>query len=199
MNKIWMIADTHWFHFNIIEYCNRPFANVDEMNAEICRRWNERVGMFDTVYHLGDVALCGRKKRLKPSQYRERLEKLYALLFMLNGKIKLCKGSHDKNALDVEEIFPGTFDSIADTYLIEHQGQKIFMSHCLHKVWPESHYGTWHLFGHSHGAMNSYAEKEGKLLDVGVDSHDFYPWSFDEIAKVMKTRPDNFNDVKYTR
>jgi len=43
--------------------------------------------------------------------------------------------------------------------------------------------------------MNAYAEKEGKLLDVGVDSHAFAPLSFGEVQEIMRTRPDNFNNL----
>lgn len=49
------IADTHFNHKNIIEYCTRPFKDIDEMNEAIINDWNNLVKNEDTVYHLGDV------------------------------------------------------------------------------------------------------------------------------------------------
>jgi len=54
MTKTWFTSDTHFGHFNIIEYCNRPFKTVDEMNSKLIRFWNERVKPDDIVYFLGD-------------------------------------------------------------------------------------------------------------------------------------------------
>ncbi|AMR57752.1 hypothetical protein vB_PsyM_KIL4_0019 [Pseudomonas phage vB_PsyM_KIL4] len=45
----------------MIECCNRPWT-YEEQDAEIVRRWNSRVGLFDEVYHLGDFTFAGRKK-----------------------------------------------------------------------------------------------------------------------------------------
>jgi hypothetical protein len=39
-------------HANIIRFCNRPFSSVEEMDAELIRRWNEEIGPDDDVYHL---------------------------------------------------------------------------------------------------------------------------------------------------
>lgn len=29
-NKIWFTSDTHFFHDKVVEYCQRPFASVEE-------------------------------------------------------------------------------------------------------------------------------------------------------------------------
>jgi calcineurin-like phosphoesterase family protein len=61
------------------------------------------------------------------------------------------------------------------------------MAHWLCKIWPKSHYGSWHCHGHSHSGMDQYVQKKGKILDIGVDNiskykSDFYgPISFEEI------------------
>ena len=47
------------------------------------------------------------------------------------------------------------------------------------RVWNKSHYGSWELYGHSHGTL----EPIGKQLDVGVDTNNFYPYSFEDIKK----------------
>ena len=39
-NKIWFTSDTHFFHDKIVEYSQRPFASVEEMNEELIARWN---------------------------------------------------------------------------------------------------------------------------------------------------------------
>ena len=51
---LFFTSDLHLGHANIIRYCDRPFANVGEMDAELIRRWNETVGEEDVVYFLGD-------------------------------------------------------------------------------------------------------------------------------------------------
>ena len=40
----WYTSDHHFGHRNIIGYCDRPFADTDEMNAAMVARWNDGVG-----------------------------------------------------------------------------------------------------------------------------------------------------------
>lgn len=80
---IFFTSDTHFSHANIIQYCDRPFRDTDEMDEAIIRNWNETVMPTDTVYLLGDVALGP-------------IEKSLAKVSRLNG-YKICVlGNHDR-------------------------------------------------------------------------------------------------------
>jgi calcineurin-like phosphoesterase family protein len=92
MNNLFFTSDHHFGHNNIIKYCNRPFENVDEMNAALIKRWNEKIPPDGDVYHLGDFALC-------------HPEKLEEILDQLNGRIHLIIGNHDAAALNYKKSF----------------------------------------------------------------------------------------------
>ena len=47
------ISDLHLFHEASIGFDGRPFRNLEEMHAEIVRKWNSKVTNGDTVYILG--------------------------------------------------------------------------------------------------------------------------------------------------
>ena len=81
--KIFVTADHHFHHKNIIEYCKRPFKTVEEMDKVMIEKWNRKVVENDLVIHLGDFAL-GTKEKIKET--REKF----------NGTIILIKGNHDK-------------------------------------------------------------------------------------------------------
>jgi len=83
---IYLIADTHFGHTNIIKYCNRPFTSIDEMNDRLICNWNSIVQPADIVYHLGDFAL-GPAEQVR--SYRHRL----------NGVIEIVMGNHDHRSV----------------------------------------------------------------------------------------------------
>jgi calcineurin-like phosphoesterase family protein len=49
--NIFFCSDLHENHANVIND-NRPFKDVSHMNAELIRRWNNKVGVNDTVFYL---------------------------------------------------------------------------------------------------------------------------------------------------
>ena len=51
---LYFSSDHHFFHANVIRYCNRPFGSVQEMNEALILNWNKTVTNDDIVYHLGD-------------------------------------------------------------------------------------------------------------------------------------------------
>ena len=78
---IYFTADTHFDHANIIHFCNRPFARVEEMNEILIANWNRKVHGNDTVYILGDMFF--RTADPEP------------ILRQLKGKKHLIIGNHD--------------------------------------------------------------------------------------------------------
>ena len=54
MPDTWFTADFHFGHANIIRYCSRPFATVEEMDQTIVERLNASVKPNDVLYFLGD-------------------------------------------------------------------------------------------------------------------------------------------------
>src|SRR4051812_27561867 len=79
----WFTSDLHFGHRNIIGYCDRPFRDVDAMDAALVERWNEVVAPDDIVWVLGDVAMG-------------RIERSLALVGGLHGTKHLVAGNHDR-------------------------------------------------------------------------------------------------------
>lgn len=154
------------------------------MDAELIRRWNQVVSPKDYVYYVGDFTLSG-------INYAEHYFK------QLNGHVSILDGSHDRWMTAFNEGYPlrtkqGEPVRIIPPvysleYLLHHpetgQPLPIVLCHYAMRSWDRSHYGSWHLFGHHHGQLESY----GKSFDIGVDAHDFYPWSLEEVkAKLAR-------------
>lgn len=175
MKKIFFTSDNHWYHKNILKYSNRPFADVNEMQYVMRNKWNETVGQDDKVYMLGDVGFSDG-------------DKLATYIKSLNGEKHLILGNHDRNITKNRKTFnEKVFRSIKSYNEININGQFIVLSHYAMRVWNKSHYGSWMLFGHTHGQLSPY----GKSVDVGVDSPfitgeaPYRPFSFDEIKTFM--------------
>lgn len=82
MTQHWFTSDHHFDHHNIIEYCGRPFKDVDDMNKKLIDNWNKVVKKDDVVFHLGDFSFRGRVNHFKEK---------------LNGHIIHIKGNHDSS------------------------------------------------------------------------------------------------------
>ncbi len=175
-------SDSHFFHSNIIKYCNRPFVDAHEMNETIIHNWNVKVRDDDIVYFLGDFAF-GNEKCIAD------------LLFRLKGNIKILFGNHDKTlrkfaANDFKSaqyyVLHKRIEFLGDYKEINILGQPITLAHYSMKVWNGSHRGAWHLYGHSHGSLPD--DPHSLSFDCGVDCHNFTPINFEQVAEIMKKK-----------
>ena len=167
MTNVWFTSDFHFGHFNIIRYCNRPFANPREMDDVIAERVNTCVKPNDILYFLGDFCM-GREEQV--IAYRKRLA---------CKTIHFIEGNHDKTTRKQQQLF-ASWGLLSEVHVAQ---QRIVLCHYAMRVWPHHAQGAWHLYGHSHGNLPD--EPFAQSLDIGVDTHDFRPWHFDELHAVM--------------
>lgn len=175
---IYFTADLHFFHKNIIRYDLRPYHNVDEMNADIIAKWNNKVKEDDTVYILGDLGLD--TKRIIP------------IVKQLKGHKVLIRGNHD-NVKNKE--FANCFEEITDYKELNITGKKVVLCHYPIAAFNNHFYGTYHFYAHVHNSHEwHYVESykwDAEALDIPLNMINvgcMMPWmnyepkTFDEIV-----------------
>ncbi len=83
--KSFVVSDTHFGHTNILLYepsraTHMHLSGHSSFDRYLVERWNERVGVNDSVLHLGDVAFGDG----------------HIVAKKLKGRITLIKGNHDR-------------------------------------------------------------------------------------------------------
>ena len=163
------IADTHFGHEAAIGFCNRPFSSVREMDDFMVDAWNSVVRPTDLVYHLGDFSFGGATHARQ-------------IFRRLNGRKILILGNHDidNDGNPLPYLADLHWDqSPSHTLMTTDGGERVFLSHYAHRVWPASNRGSVHFYGHSHGNLDAV----GMSRDVGVDLPDvaFTPRMFQHL------------------
>ncbi len=167
MSKTFFSSDLHLGHENIINYCNRPFADQRSMNTHILSNFNSVVGEQDQLWLLGDIAFT-----------KDTCEDFLCKLKCNN--INIIWGNHDHQQIrSVIKKHPKVkFHAYA--HVLGINGYKLMLCHYPMLAWT----GDYHLFGHwhcrgVHPALNAF--------DVGVDGNGFMPWEWDELyARLVK-------------
>ena len=167
--KNWFTSDSHFGHTNIITHCDRPFTSVEEQDATLIANWNALVRPNDDIWHLGDFAFRNSKAAA-------------SYLARLNGRKHLIWGNHDSD----ETRGLSGWASSQPMKEIKADGIRITLLHYAMRVWPASHHGAIHLYGHSHGALPG----DRQSLDVGVDVWDFRPVTLPEIQVRLASLPE---------
>lgn len=172
MSEIWLTADLHIGHQNIIYHCRRPFKDKFEHDSTIIKNYNEVVGIDDHVYILGDVCFDGFEV--------ENLKQL-------KGNKHIILGNHDKKKklLQCLAIPECRVVEIVDIKMLKTNGLHVWLSHYPHRSWKNSFHGSYHAFGHCHGTMDDY----GRSTDVGVDCWNYYPVNLNTFIDKLKDKP----------
>lgn len=164
--KRFVISDNHFWHFNIIKLCDRPFSSTEEMNETMIENWNSVVSNEDVVYNLGDFAY-GKGSREHIAETRARL----------NGKIILILGNHDRQTKTWYQR-AGFEEVISDEFIVCPRANHVILSHRKEEVkeyWLNIH-GHSHTKGHND--RNHYC--------VSVENINYTPVDLDELIRSLR-------------
>lgn len=183
--KIFFTSDLHFGHENVIRFDNRPFNTVAEMDEEMIKRWNAKVGKGDIVYVLGDFI------------WKAATNEAVSIIRRLNGQIILIKGNHDRflhNAA-AKKALAGIkdYDDICVT-LEDGTTRRCILSHYFIPFYNGHRCQAIHLHGHSHFTEESAEEvrittelnEKGydlKIYNVGCMYWNYTPVTLDEILE----------------
>ena len=164
---IWLIGDTHFGHKNIIDYCDRPFKNISEMNEALIQNWNKVVNRTDEVFMMGDFALCGKDELIA---YGKRLK----------GRKRLILGNHDDASINTyrEAGFEYVYNYpiiVEDYYIFSHR-----------PIFVKNNDLYCNIFAHVHGNPE-YADYSHRSFCTSVERINYTPISFDEVKEKMKS------------
>ena len=164
-----LTSDLHLEHKNIIEYCNRPFDSVEEMNQTLIENWNQKVRHDDVVFFIGDLDVYGEEDQL-----RDWFEKL-------NGRVVFIEGNHDDS---------GRYTSDMNThqYYVMSQGDEEYM--LTHR--PENaarFWDDWIIHGHHHNnhpEQYPFVNPEKQLVNVAVELTKYRPVNVDYVLECIE-------------
>lgn len=186
------IADTHFGHRSMINFCDRPFETVEEMDQAMIDLWNARVKDEDDVYILGDMI------------YRHKDPE--SILKKLKGKKYLILGNHDwtwRHTIPAEKYFEKI------DYYMEVQVNNDW---CVLSHYPMLSYRSdskhFMIHGHIHNDCSAdfwpLLVSRPLILNAGVDINGFQPVmlpeliannkAFKEMHPLRETKKTSYED-----
>src|SRR3990172_2771286 len=120
MPNIFLTADSHFGHANVIKHDGRPWTTIEEHDHALIENWNSTVNPDDIIYHVGDF--CFKNKKRAADWF----------LRQLHGKVHLIRGNHDHGlGTQIERMFA----SVQDALFLKATGKHIYLHHYPCRTW----------------------------------------------------------------
>ena len=186
--KFFVSGDWHFQHAGICYGTShwpnksgcRPFKNPREMTDKLIDNINETVPEDGVILHLGDF-LFGNKNKLEELRNRIICKKIIHLY-----------GNHDEYMLDPKnhDLVNRVFDHVGHymEFYIQYPDKKQMCVAFHYPVlsWNKVRKGSWMIHGHCHGNLQV---KFGKMIDVGLETNNYYPYSCQQLKSILDPIP----------
>lgn len=184
---VYFTSDLHFYHDKDFIWQARGFKSIDEMNAEIVRRWNEIITADDYVYVLGDLTLGNVEEGLK-------------LIAQLNGNLHIIRGNHDTNKKVEKYLELPNVVTVEFATIYKYKKAIFWLSHypTITSNYDDDKPWAKHLvclFGHTHQEQPFYNDNP-YMFNVGLDAHNCTPISIEEIIENIRNKKQELNNEK---
>lgn len=206
-DQSFIMSDPHFYHNNIIRYCNRPykaamvndFSNLEElerMNTDILAEFN-KLPAYCEIWLLGDIWFVGNSHK---DWLMDRFDHLKEMVesMTLHGKraINLVLGNHDRLHLPGKTVVQTYeelgFDKVYDTPIVV--DNSFILSH--EPVYISKGSNLYNIYGHTH--------------DMSIEE-DYFTFDYDNYAmqkrvakqeglpepKIIQKWPDRLIDLSH--
>ena len=182
---IFLTSDLHLGHDKDFVVQARGFETVEEMNAEIIRRWNERVYPDDDVYVLGDLTLGDVEEGIR-------------LIAKLNGYLHIMRGNHDTDKKVERYLELPNVVSVQYADVLKYGKAVFWMGHypTITANYDDDKPWAKHivcLFGHTHQEQPFYNDNP-YMYNVGMDAHNCIHITIDEIVADIRKKKEELNN-----
>jgi len=179
---IYFTSDLHFCHDRPFLFTPRGFTNIDDHDQAIVKNWNSIITEDDDVYVLGDLMLNDNNRGI-------------SLVKQLKGKIHIILGNHDTDIrIELYKTCPNIIEVVYATVL-KYKKRIFYLSHYPTMVRDVGQGNLpnkilYNLYGHTHQQKNFYNDTFF-IYHVGLDSHNNYPVSIDQIIEDCKAKYTN--------
>ena len=158
----YLISDLHLGHEAIIRHCDRPFADVDEMNETLIDNWTSVVDTDDIVVFLGDLGRFAEETSLR------------RWIDELSGRVIFVEGNHDS-----PDPYVGGLNTHRH-YELSHGDRTFCCTHDPADV-PRSWDG-WTLHGHHHDDdAYPFVDPVSRRVNLSVEVIGYRPLRLDDL------------------
>jgi calcineurin-like phosphoesterase family protein len=172
--RVWFWSDLHFFHTNVIGYCDRPFADMGSMNETLLRNCLATVGAGDILVFGGDISMGN------VAATNELLRAIPAYKLNVVGNHDMDRKTGKLLNLEVDEVAP-CLEFSAD-------GLDFFVTHYpVHEaiLRPEQ----MNIHGHIHNQTVHPSVGSGKRhLNLSVEHTGYRPVSLVELRQAHHNR-----------
>lgn len=166
----YLTSDLHLDHGNIIEYCNRPFDSVEDMNEVLVENWNSIIDTGDEVLFGGDLTISSNTADLL--DWFDRL----------NGNLVFIIGNHDGTVLD-------TLDNVSffEHYQFEYGDHRFYAVH--DPLDAPANFSGWVLHGHHHNNWPDeypFVNPVDRRVNLSVELIDYAPITMSTLLECIR-------------